>query len=435
MGLEKDSKVHVPVRPHSTIIQGYLPSHVILENPLSAAASDTNGKTIPNSSQVDMVQLSPAATSPLKTSVDTLLVDNTGSITQASVVPDGGAAPPSSASAPDTKPPREIKETKVLKESLSSSAAMISTDQTEREVPVRKGSEPPPSLQVIFSRENVASSRRWQNKQFTASELNAHFKQHSFDSSNLQSPQSPKVRRVKSPSVSDKNTRSGSAMGDGEGESTKNKKDSSNLHRTPSHPHLNSATSSPQVFRGANLFMEGSQPIARARSTQQLKLEEAGDSETPQLLEVTRSSSKSNVDLAHCSETTVGVPSGLKLYKDREISQSKESLDNAKDTFGLVMKKAVSRESLKGKEPSSFPKVIQSPLAKDLNIATTCSSVSMAAIRDMNKENRERSAPLKDTQSSAEGSVESMQASQQVCKYYSCYIHDCRVLLLILVSS
>lgn len=101
------------------------------------------------------------------------------------------------------------------------------------------------------------------------------------------------------------------------------------------------------------------------------------------------------------------------MKKDRELSQSKESLNDT--LLGSGMKKTGSRESLKGKDSSGFSKVIQTPLSSKEK--TKSSSVTLITPRDLNKENRERSAPSKDTQSSAEGSVENMQAplfNQQV---------------------
>ena len=48
---------------------------------------------------------------------------------------------------------------------------MSSLPSTEKEkenrVCMRKGSEPPPSLQAIFSRDSIGSSRRWSNRQFS----------------------------------------------------------------------------------------------------------------------------------------------------------------------------------------------------------------------------------------------------------------------------
>ncbi len=370
-----------------------------------------------------------------------------------------GSAPPSLASAPDTKSPRELKEK--LRESLSTSAAGMSLGSGgggggggggEKDLRARKASEPPPSLQALFSRDNVGSSRRWgggANRQISADEI--HMKQHSFDSSHLQ--QSPKLyaRRVKSPSVSDKNSRANETPLGVE-----------NIHRTPSHPHLNSAISSPQVSRSPSSAAaqqqqqqqqqqqrdrgEGNaQPaIVHARSTQHLT--SSKDEKAQQNWIVKTSSGGSNTDLATQHRDREALPpSGLKLMKDRELSMSKESLTGGskESSGGGGMKRTASRESLKGggtgggggKEGS---KVIQAP-PKEGNIVSGSSgggggggvggsgSVGMAgttgsvSIRELNKENRERSAPSKDTQSSAEGSVENMQAPlfQQVRRIYN----------------
>lgn len=425
---ERDFKVPVPVRPHSTHIQGYnIGSYTIPESTGISSELQAVGKAHLSNSQLEAVRLSPLTTNPLKVSSSNAPLDGSAAPMTQPLLPDGGA-PPSLASAPDTKSPREIKESK-LRESLSTSAAM---SIGEKELRGRKGSEPPPSLQALFPRDGMGSSRRWANRQFSVDEL--HLKQHSFDSSHLQS-QSPKLyaRRVKSPSMSDKNTTTTTTIraetvpvGGGEGEGSRREavvtgKDAAttptttiSLHHTPSHPHL---TSSPQVLHSLNvLSLQESQPLARSHSTQQLKMEADNDEKAQlNLSKVTKSSSNgsSNADLpTHHSEA----PSGLKLMKDRELSQSKESLNSTKDSqFGPGMKRTASRESLKGKEPSSFSKVIQTPV-KELTTSTstgtnvgTTGSVGMS-LHDLNKENRERSAPSKDTQSSAEGSVENMQA-------------------------
>ena len=129
------------------------------------------------------------------------------------------------------------------------------------------------------------------------------------------------------------------------------------------------------------------------------------------------SSGGSNTDLSHPHLSEI--PSGLKLMKDRELSQSKESLNSPKDLQFSAgnMKRTASRESLKGgKESTGFSKVIQ---PKETIVSTSnttsapvpisCGSVGVSP-QELNKENRERTAPSKDTQSSAEGSVESLQA-------------------------
>ena len=394
LSFEKESTISIPTRPHSS----YLASCVIPEN-----SPESDGKTPLTSvtavSQQDVSQLSPSTGSPLKPSPDTPAIENTSLLVQ-TLPPDEGASS-SSASAPDTR------EGKSMKHKESSSASLMTSFGEKSQKP-----EPPLSLQALFSRDSIGSSRRWTNRQFSVDELtNSHLKQHSFDSTRLQSstPQSPKyLRRVRSPSMLDKNIKSDSGL---DSEDQTGKKVKEKLHRTPSHPHLNSAISNPQVSHSASILTMENQPIARARSTQQLKLE-ADNEETAQIV---CSRSGSNTDLVKSSSEKPGT-SGLKLIKDREISQSKESLNSCKDTvFNSGLKKTASRESLKGKESSSnFSKVIQTPV-NESNISTT--SLTMPS-RDLNKENRERSAPSKDTQSGAEGSIENTQAplfNQQVC--------------------
>ncbi len=441
MGFEREQrKVPVPARPHSTHIHGY---HSIPENFSNSSESDR--KTVSSLSQQQQQQDvgSPVTTSPLKMSPDTQTIDN--SLTT-SAPPDGGA-PPNLASAPDTRETKEV----TTQQSHSTSA---SANVGEKELKNRKGSEPPPSLQSIFSRDGMGSSRRWPNRQFNADELgNVHLKQHSFDSSYLQSlPQSPKYgRRVKSPSVSDKNAKvcagGGGIVGIGGGggggdtsmlsttgdivEGIQEVKEVV-LHQISSNPHLNSATSSPQVSHLGSPLMDGGSsssshhhtqqqqqlPISRAHSTQQLKLDIDNEEEVHcRSTKVTRTSSSSNADLIHHHHSSPSdrssAPSWLKMKKDRELSQSKESLNDT--LLGSGMKKTGSRESLKGKDSSGFSKVIQTPFSSKEK--TKSSSVTLITPRDLNKENRERSAPSKDTQSSAEGSVENMQAplfNQQV---------------------
>lgn len=397
------------------------------------------------SSHMDPVRLSPAATSPLKVSHDAP-VDVILSATVQSTPPDG-SAPPSLASAPDPKPPREAMEVEI-KEPLSL-PTVISSVGLEKEFrghhkgsEPRKGSEPPPSLQALFSRD-MGSSRRWADRQYSTGDLgNVHLKQHSFDSSHLKSisPYPKYLHRVKSPSVLDKNTTrldaaAAAAGGGGGGESEGAKQEGKeNLHRTPSHPHLNSPSSSPQVSRSMNLPVvppeSTTQPVTmvRAQSSQQLKTETDND-EKAQKSKLTKSGSgesASEIPQHHLPASTPEVPSGLKLMKDRELSQSKESLDSSKDapvTPGI--KRTSSKESVKVKD-----KVIQGP-TKELASGPTVG----VSLRDLNKENRERSAPSKDTQTGAEGSVENMQAPlfQQVrtfcrlCSHMENLIH-CRVL-------
>ena len=353
-------------------------------------------------------------------------------------------ASPTSAILTDAKPPREIKEKSKLKESHSVSlvgSAASAEKEKEREVGIRKGSEPPPSLQAIFSRD---IGRRWSNRQFSVDDMNSnmHPKQHSLDSSYLSMiPQSPKYRRVKSPSMSDKNTGSttptrmepsnisiisttASLIGTstpvpvsstsmvtlGEEVWEKGRGDANNTHHTPSIPHLISINGSPQVTcltASLNSALDASQPIVRAQSTQQLKMLEDKDvSMKLQHPKATRSKSGSNMELVSVSSERErpGTPSGLKSLKDRELSQSKDSLDISKDPLlESGMKKAGSRESLKGKETS---KVI---LSEHSSVMSSLPSVWTP--RDKNKENWERSVSLRETQSSAKRSMENVQAS------------------------
>ena len=364
-----------------------------------------------------------ATTSPLKVSHEPPVEISLTSTVQSS--PPDGSAPPSLASAPDSKPATE--ESTLLTSSLGGMEL--------RGHHPRKGSEPPPSLQALFSRD-MGSSRRWADRQFSAGDLgNVHLKQHSFDSSHLKSisPQYPKyLSRVKSPSVLDKNAMrldaasaagggaDGGGGGGGEGEGGR-REGKENIHHAP-HSHLNSAISSPQVFRPMNLPAAqdsgggSSQPMVRAQSTQQLKAEPA-DNEKTQRNKFSKSGSgesTSELSTHHLPTSIPEIPSGLKLMKDRELSQSKESLDSSKDAqSGPGLKRTSSRESVKGREQQqpAFPKVISQGLTKE-----SAPTVGVS-LRDLNKENRERSAPSKDTQTSAEGSVENMQAPlfQQVC--------------------
>lgn len=100
---------------------------------------------------------------------------------------------------------------------------------------------------------------------------------------------------------------------------------------------------------------------------------------------------------------------GLKLLKDREISQSKESLDQSRDFLESGMKKMGSKESLKVKEIS---KTVQSPVQKDLSSLSISSTAPLPVhMATSPSGNWERSTALMDTQSSAEGSVENMQAT------------------------
>lgn len=139
-----------------------------------------------------------------------------------------------------------------LKESISGKVKLPKEPSKEPpESHPRKTSEPPPSLMLLFENTNsIASSRRAaMSKQTSADQVTAyHPRQTSLDSSHLQAVQgSPKHgRKAKSSSKS-------------------------NMKRAPSHPHLNSTTSSPQVTHVGLAPLN--QPIHRARSTQQLKLQ------------------------------------------------------------------------------------------------------------------------------------------------------------------
>ena len=284
----------------------------------------------------------------------------------------------------------------------------MSTIDVEKETTrPRKSSEPPPSLQALFDHD-MASSRRWMHKQVSADEVHiAHPKQHSFDSSHLRSvtPQSPKHgRKLKSPSTSDKNS-----PADLEG---------SGMHRAPSHPHLNSATSTPQVFHARYIQPTG-QPIVRAHSTQQLKMED--NDEEAALIK--RSNSGGNADLPR-KENVPSIPPQPTTKLDKEMKQlslSKESLSSTKD-ISQELKKATSKESLWVIE-SSPSTLKEMQLAKETSTVIATSVVNASSgggltSHELNKENRERSAPSRDTQTGAEGSIETTQApliNQQVC--------------------
>ena len=270
---------------------------------------------------------------------------------------------------------------------------------------MRKGSEPPPSLQGLFDH-GMGSSRRWVHKQFSADELQSnHPKQHSFDSTHLTqlravTPQSPKyMRRIKSPSTSDK---------------ASSNLESAKIPRTPSHPHLNSATTSPQVSPAPNKHMSSSESIVRAHSSQQLKMESDNEEESV----ILRSGSGGRSDLSQCkSDHYEGlmISSGLKLEKDRELSQSKESLSSQKESILSLslggLKKTPSKESLKGNKDTNTPAGLKEiVLSREMHTTSQSTSAILTSSELFSKESRERSAPHKDTQTSAEGSVESTQA-------------------------
>jgi len=381
--------------------------------------------------------------------------------------PAEGVAPPSAATPPDGKPLRDTKEGGWIKESQSGTpagnASFVEKEKDNRIGP-RKGSEAPLSLQNLFRGEGIGSSRRWSTRQFSMEDppaSNAHPKQHSLDSTYLQSiaPQSPKYRRVKSPSVSDKGANSstparmepssisttsamalptiGAAVTPLSGgstslvmlseEETKKWKDnnvggnssssssSTALRRTPSHPHLNSGNNSPLLSRASvSATPESTHPIMRARSTQQLKMmDDAGISNSAQQQQQQQQQlgkspwhkAGSHSDL---TSTDTVERSGMKLLKGQEISQSKESLDMPREPpLEPGMKRIGSKESLKGKDLSKT--VIQSPAVQKEQSSNL--NVSMVSSVPVTSRDRERTTPLKDTQASAEGSVENMQAT------------------------
>ena len=336
-------------------------------------------------------------------------------------------APPSSASAaPEAKIPA-VKTAKEISQSVVSVPASVSLLPGvggDKESRLRKGSEPPPSLQGLFDH-GMGSSRRWIHKQFSMDEVqNNHPKQHSFDSSHLRAvtPQSPKnPRRIKSPSTCDR--------------VSSNLETVAKLPRTPSHPHLNSASSTPQTSPAPKkqLSAEG---VVRAHSSQQLNTESDTEDESVLL----RSGSSGKADMSkRKSDHYEGlmISSGLKPEKERELSQSKESLSSLKDSFSSqgdgFLKKASSRESLKGvgKEPSNVPVGIkEAVISRELH-GSSLSSSAILTTSDFSKEMRERSAPHRETQTSAEGSVESTQApviNHQVCAYLCVCVCVCELL-------
>ena len=144
----------------------------------------------------------------------------------------------------EPRPGKELKPVKELK--LGKELKLKEADPRSR-----KSSEPPLSLQALFDPDISLSHQM--TKQTSADEV-VHLKQSSYDGSHTRTPQgSPKhMRRMRSPAMP--------LIG-------------SNIQRTPSHPHLNSATSSPQVahFGLATSLPAGT--LLRARSTQQIKAE------------------------------------------------------------------------------------------------------------------------------------------------------------------
>ena len=322
-------------------------------------------------------------------------------------------APPSAA--PEAKiPGKPTKETSLSMMSVPTTASLA----IDKESRMRKGSEPPPSLQGLFDH-GMGSSRRWVHKQFSADELESnHPKQHSFDISHLRAltPQSPKyVRRIKSPSTSDR---------------TSSNLESAKIPRTPSHPHLNSATSSPQVSPAPNKHMSSSESIVRAHSSQQLKMESDNEEESV----ILRSGSGGRSDLSQRkSDHYEGlmIPSGLKLEKDRELSQSKESLSSQKESILSLslsgLKEAPSKESLKGGKDTNTPAGLKEiVLSRELH----ATSLSTSAILTSSEFSRERSAPHKETQTSAEGSIESTQAPLNL----QVHVHVCIPTVLLMLA-
>lgn len=336
-------------------------------------------------------------------------------------------APPSTAiAAPEAKisgGKPTTKETSLSMMSVPTAASLAS----EKEARMRKGSEPPPSLQGLFDH-SMGSSRRWVHKQFSADELQSnHPKQHSFDSTHLaqlraMTPQSPKcMRRIKSPSTSDK---------------TSSNLESARIPRTPSHPHLNSGTSSPQVSPAPNVkHMSSSESIVRAHSSQQLKMESDNEEESV----ILRSGSGGRSDLSQRkSDHYEGlmISSGLKPEKDRELSQSKESLSSQKESILSLslnlggLKKTPSKESLKGNKDTNTPAGLKEIVIGREMHATSQSTSAILTSSDFSKESRERSAPHKDTQTSAEGSIESTQAPLINLQVLVClFIHMYNIIL------
>ena len=197
-------------------------------------------------------------------------------------------------------------------------------DTKPRELPVkeidrsRKSSEPPPSLQALFDHD-MASSRRTMMKQISA-DLPVHPRQTSLDNSQLKPAplSSPKHgRRLKSPSTS-----------------------KSTIHQAPSHPHLNSATSSPQV---SHLPPIG-QPLFRARSTQQLKVE----------VDATEASLKRRSYSGGKEDMHQLAASILKRDSSAERPMRTSSGDSKKEV-PVGLRKTPSRESLRGKEAKTSP--------------------------------------------------------------------------------
>ena len=249
----------------------------------------------------------------------------------------------------------------------SSALSATATDakqitSTPREPPLfisdlrtRKASEPPPSLSALFDHD-MASSRRVM-KQKSMNE--AHLKQSSFDSSHLQRIESSPRRQIRSPTMSENTSVTSSA--------SQLKEDFGGMHRAPSHPHLNSTTNSPQLLHMSSLPLAG-QPLVKAHSIQQLRAESNG--EDP--VSIRRSNSASS------GKAGVG---GVLLRKKK--SKSKESLMRE----GTSLRKTPSKELVKE--------------AGEEEEREHGSGVSVG---------KERTAPSRDTQTSAAISVEPTQA-------------------------
>ena len=213
--------------------------------------------------------------------------------------------------------------------SISGSATTSLDNKNELAAPTpsnetrsRKVSEPPmlpPSLKAIFDPDNMGSSRRAMAKQ-TSAEDPIHRKQTSLDHTHLRAVHgSPKHgRRSKHPSLPAEDT---------------------NIKRTPSQPHLNSTTGSPQMSH-YGLPVSG-QPITRARSTQLLHLkvsqEEGGEPD------IQRSYSGGKEDLKH---TVAGITIKPVLEPARTAAMREESSN---------LRRTPSRESLKGKDSTPLP--------------------------------------------------------------------------------
>lgn len=200
---------------------------------------------------------------------------------------------------------------------FSDTTALSSSEEYSREDPLdsrpRKSSEPPPSLMALFEHD-MASSRRAQ-KQYSNEERTAHPKQSSFDSSPLRIPQaqgSPRrSRRMKSPVVSEREKA---------------------IPRAPSHPHLHQTTSTPHFPQALS-----SQPLAKACSIQQLRMESPSDSDEG----VSQRSYSGGKDLLR--------PRQLRKQNSVQKTPSKESLhtreSNASPVASVKDKSEVEKES------------------------------------------------------------------------------------------